>query len=70
MMFSTSQIREETCCPLFTLAKQGHSIHMFGGKFEVKKSLDDIVVMKGIEEEMLLKLQGTYVHAQNNAYSS
>lgn len=48
----------------------GHSIHMFDRKVEVRKSLDHSLVMMGIEEERLLKMQGTSAHAQNFSYNS
>jgi len=43
---------------------------MFDGKIEVRKASDDSLVMMGIEEERLLKLQGTSVCAQNLSYNS
>ena len=36
--------------------QQVHSIHMFDGKLEVRKAFDHSLVMRGIEEERLLKL--------------
>ena len=43
---------------------------MFDGKVEVRKASDRSLVLMGIEEERLLKLQGTSARAQNFAYSS
>ena len=43
---------------------------MFDGKLEVIKASDDSLVMRGIEEERLLKLQGTSSHAQHFSYNS
>ena len=43
---------------------------MFDDKVEVIKASDLSLVMKGIEEGRLLKLQGTSSHAQNFAISS
>lgn len=43
---------------------------MFDGKFEVRKASDHSLVMTGIEEERLLKLQGTSARAQNFSYNS
>ena len=40
------------------------------GKVEVRKALDCSLVMKGIEEGRLQKLQGTSAHAHNFAFSS
>ena len=50
------------------IRQQGHSIHMFDGKLEVRKSSDHSLVMRGIEEERLLKLQGTSAHKQHFSY--
>jgi len=36
---------------------------MFDGKLEVRKESGHSLVMRGIEEERLLKLQGTSAHA-------
>eukprot|EP00253_Pinus_taeda_P008762 PITA_08762 len=41
---------------LVHIHQQGHSIHMFDGKLEVRKYSDHSLVMTGIEEERLLKL--------------
>lgn len=43
---------------------------MFDGKLEVRKSSDHSLVMRGIEEERLFKLQGTSAHAQHFSYNS
>jgi len=43
---------------------------MFDGKIEVRKASDHSLFMTGIEEERLLKLQGTSAHAQNSSYNS
>eukprot|EP00253_Pinus_taeda_P009496 PITA_09496 len=55
---------------LVHIRQQGHSIHMFDGKLEVRKTSDHSLVMRGIEEERLLKLQGTFSHAQHFSYNS
>eukprot|EP00253_Pinus_taeda_P011167 PITA_11167 len=55
---------------LVHIGQQGQSIHMFDGKLEVRKSSDHSLVMRGIEEERLLKLQGTSAHAQHFSYIS
>eukprot|EP00253_Pinus_taeda_P026355 PITA_26355 len=54
---------------LVHICQQGHSIHMFDGKIEVRKACDHSLVMRGIEEEKLLKLQGTSSHAQHFSYN-
>ena len=43
---------------------------MFDGKVEVRKASDRSLVMRGIEEGIFLKLQGTSAHAQKFAFSS
>ena len=43
---------------------------MFDGKAEVKKASDRSLFMEGIEEGIILKLQGSFAHAQNFAFSS
>ena len=43
---------------------------MFDGKLEVRKASDHSLVMRGIEEERLLKLQGTSTRAQHFSYNS
>ena len=55
---------------LVHIHQQGHSIHMFDGKLEVRKASDYSLVMRGIEEERLLKLQGTSAYAQHFSYNS
>eukprot|EP00253_Pinus_taeda_P028394 PITA_28394 len=55
---------------LVHIRQQGHSIHMFDGKLEVRKSSDHSLVMRGIEEERLLKLQGKSAHKQHFSYIS
>eukprot|EP00253_Pinus_taeda_P022521 PITA_22521 len=55
---------------LVHICQQGHSIHMFDGKIEVRKASDHSLAMTGIEEERLLKLQGTSARAQNFSYNS
>ena len=55
---------------LVHICQQGHSIHMFDGKLEVRKASNHSLVMTGIEEERLLKLRGTSTHAQNFSYNS
>jgi len=55
---------------LVHIRQQGHSIHMFDGKLEVRKASNHSLVMMGIKEERLLKLQGTSARAQNFSYNS
>jgi len=55
---------------LVHILQQGHSIHMFDGKLEVRKASEHSLVMRGIEEERLIKLQGTFAHAQHFSYNS
>ena len=44
---------------LVHIRQQGHSIHMFDGKVEIRRSSDNMVVMTGLEDEKLLTLKGT-----------
>jgi len=55
---------------LVHIRQQGHSIYIFDGKVEVRKASDHSLVITRIEEERLLKLQGTSTRAQNFPYSS
>jgi hypothetical protein len=43
---------------LVQIRQQGHSFHMFGGKFEIRKYSDNMVFMIEIEDGRLLKLNG------------
>jgi hypothetical protein len=43
---------------------------MFGGKVEIQKDSDNMVVMTGMEDGRPLKLKGTFAHTQNVAYLS
>jgi hypothetical protein len=52
------------------IRQQGHSIHIFGGKVEIRKDLNNMVIMTGVEDGRLLKLKGTSAHAHNSAYLS
>eukprot|EP00253_Pinus_taeda_P002429 PITA_02429 len=54
---------------LVHIRQQRHSIHMFDGKLEVRKKTDHSLVMRGVEEKRLLKLQGTSAHAQHFSYN-
>eukprot|EP00253_Pinus_taeda_P016850 PITA_16850 len=55
---------------LVHIHQQGHSIHIFDGKLEVRKAYDHSLFMRGIEEERLLKLQGTSARAHHFTYNS
>eukprot|EP00253_Pinus_taeda_P014404 PITA_14404 len=48
---------------LVHIHQQGHSIHIFDGNVEVIKASDHSLVMTGIEEDRVLKLQGTFACA-------
>ena len=41
------------------IRQQGHSIHIFDGIIEIRRAFEHAVVMTGVEEGMLLKLNGT-----------
>jgi hypothetical protein len=55
---------------LVHIQQQGHSIHIFGGKVEIRQASDNMVVVTRVEDGRLLKLKETYTHAQNSAYLS
>jgi len=55
---------------LVHMRQQGHSVHMFDGKVEIRKDSNNMVVMTGMEDGTLLKLKGTSTHKQNVAYLS
>ena len=44
---------------LVEIRQQGHSIHMFDGIVEIRKSSDNQVIMNGYEDGKLLKLKGS-----------
>jgi hypothetical protein len=52
------------------ISRQGHSIHIFSGKVEIRKDSENMFVMIGVEDGRLLKLKGTFSHAHNYAYLS
>ena len=55
---------------LVEIQQQGHSIHMFDGIIEIRKSSDNQVIMTGYEDGKLLKLKGSSARVQNYAYLS
>jgi hypothetical protein len=55
---------------LMHIQQQGHSIHIFSRKVEIRKAYDNMVVMTGVEDGRLLKLKGTFYHVQNYPYLS
>ena len=55
---------------LVHILQKGHSIHIFDGMVEVRKASDHSLVMEGIEEGRLLKLQGSSAHTKNFAFNS
>jgi hypothetical protein len=55
---------------LVHIRKQGHFVHMIGGKVEIRKDSDNMGVMIEMEDGRLLKLNGTYAHTQTVAYLS
>jgi hypothetical protein len=52
------------------IKQQGHFVHMFVDKVEIRKDPDNMVVMTGIEDLRLLKLNGTSSHTHTTAYLS
>jgi hypothetical protein len=55
---------------LVHIIQQGHYVHMFDGKVEIRKDSDNMVVMTRIEDGTLLKLNGTPAHTHIVAYLS
>jgi hypothetical protein len=55
---------------LVHIRQQGHSVHMIGGKVEIRKDCDNMVFMTEIEDGRLLKLNGTSAHTHTTAYLS
>ena len=47
------------------IRQQGHSIHMFDGIIEIRKSSNNQVIMTGYEDGKLLKLKGSSTRFQN-----
>ena len=50
------------------IRQQGHYVHMFRGKIEIRNDLDKMVVMTGMEYGRLLKLNATSSHTHIVAY--
>ena len=55
---------------LVQIRQQGHSIHMFDGIVEIRKSSNNQVIMTRYEDGKLLKLKGSSVRVQNYSYFS
>jgi hypothetical protein len=55
---------------LVHIRQQGHYVHMFGGKVEIRKDYDNVLVMNEMEDGKLLKLNGTSSHTHIDAYLS
>ena len=52
---------------LVQIRQQDHSIHMFDGIIEIRRAYDNAIVMTGVEDNKLLKLNGTSSNSQNSA---
>lgn len=52
------------------IRQQVYTIHIFDGKVEIRKVVDNMVAMTGVEEERLLELKMTSAQGQNFAYLS
>ena len=50
---------------LVHIRQQGHSIHIFDGIVEIRRSSNNMVMMTGVEDGRLLKLKGTSACAHN-----
>lgn len=44
---------------LIHIRQQGHYIHIFDGIIEIRRTSDHVVIINGVEEGTLLKLNGT-----------
>jgi hypothetical protein len=55
---------------LVQIQQQCHTIHMFDGQAEIRRSFDNKVSMTGWEDEKLLKSKGTYAGEQFFAHLS
>jgi hypothetical protein len=53
---------------LMHIKQQDHSIRMISEKIEIRKDFDNMLVMTGMEDGRLLKLNGTSTHTKNVAY--
>jgi hypothetical protein len=49
---------------LVHMKQKGHYVHIFGGKVEIRKDYENMVIMIGIEDLRLLNLKGTSSHTQ------
>ena len=49
------------------IRQQGHPIHMFDGIIELIRDYDNAIVMNRVEDNKLLKLNGTLSNSQNFA---
>jgi hypothetical protein len=55
---------------LVHIRQQGHSIHMFYGPVEIRRSSNNMVIKTRWEDEKLVKLKGTFAQAQDSTYLS
>ena len=49
------------------IRQQCHSLHMFDGIIEIRRYYDNVIVMNWVEDNALLKLNGTSSNSQNYA---
>lgn len=59
---------QQNLLSLVLVRQQGHSIHMFNGKVEIKRSYGNQIVMFGLEDEKLLKLKSTSIRSKFFAF--
>ena len=52
---------------LVHIRQQGHSIHVFAGIIEIRRVVDNVIVVTGVEDGKLLKLKGTSSNSPNSA---
>jgi len=53
---------------IMQIPRKFNSIDLFDRKFEIRRSFDKMVIMIGWEDDILLKLQGTYAQTHNSSY--
>ena len=53
---------------LVHIQQQGHSIHIFDGIIEIRRTFDNKVMMIGVEDGRLLRLKGISTYAQSFTY--
>ena len=66
MFFIVPQLKRNLIS-LVQIRQQDHSIHMFDGIVEIRRAYGNVIVMTGVEDNKLLKLNGTSSNSHNSA---